>query len=307
MTAAEQRLDRLAILAGRSWHAEELSGGLTNVNYRVRTDDAASGKPALDVVVRVWQEAGSWLAIDRDNEHHNTLAAAETGVSPAVRAFDPAAGMMAVDYVPSRTLSKEDLLDLGNLRRIAASCRRLHAGRPFTLDFDMFGIQLGYLKTVQEHGFRLPERYVDLMPEAARIQRAFAVRPEPKVPCHNDLLAENFLDDGEQIWIIDYEYSGNNESSFELGDIWSESTLPLEHLDALVEAYDGTSTKRRIARARLWGLMSKYGWTLWASIMDAVSEVDFDFWGWGMEKYDRALAEFDGPDFERLLDEVTRD
>ena len=61
-----------------------------------------------------------------------------------------------------------------------------------------------------------------------------------------------------------------------------------------------------MARARLWGLMSKYGWTLWASIQDGVSPIDFDFWSWGMEKYDRAVVEFEGPDFERLLEDVTR-
>ena len=50
--------------------------------------------------------------------------------------------------------------------------------------------------------------------------------------------------------------------------------------------------------------MSKYGWTLWGSIQDSISDLDFDFWGWAMEKYDRAVAEFDGPEFERLLADV---
>jgi hypothetical protein len=70
----------------------------------------------------------------------------------------------------------------------------------------------------------------------------------------------------------------------------------------LVTAYLGRHCAVQVARARLFGLMSKYGWTLWAAIQDATSEVDFDFWSWGMEKYERAVAEFDGPDFERLLD-----
>jgi len=160
---------------------------------------------------------------------------------------------------------------------------------------------------VTEHGFRLPDRYRDFSPQVARIRAAFAVRRTPTVPCNNDLLAGNVMDDGEKLWLIDYEYSGNNDPYFELGNIWSEAALPLEHLEALVGAYDGRLLRHRIARARLWGLMSKYGWTLWASIQDAVSTLDFDFWTWGMEKYDRALAEFDGPDFERLLEEVTGD
>ena len=50
--------------------------------------------------------------------------------------------------------------------------------------------------------------------------------------------------------------------------------------------------------------MAKYGWTLWASIQDAVSDVDFDFWHWGMEKYDRAVAEFRSSNFDDLIDTV---
>jgi len=52
--------------------------------------------------------------------------------------------------------------------------------------------------------------------------------------------------------------------------------------------------------------MSKYGWTLWGSIQASVSDLDFDFWGWAMEKYDRAVLEFDGAAFERLLADVQR-
>ena len=48
-----------------------------------------------------------------------------------------------------------------------------------------------------------------------------------------------------------------------------------------MEAYDGALLRHRVARARLWGLMSKYGWTLWGSIQHSVSAIDFDFWAWG--------------------------
>ena len=97
-----------------------------------------------------------------------------------------------------------------------------------------------------------------------------------------------------------------NDACFELGNIWSESNLSLAQLDELVGHYYGGHLGNKVARARLWGLMSKYGWTLWASIQDGVSNIDFDFWTWGMEKFDRAVAEFDGPDFDRLIDDVQR-
>ncbi len=155
---------------------------------------------------------------------------------------------------------------------------------------------------MQEQGFRLPDRYLEFMPAVDRIAAALQVRDEGTVPCNNDLLAANFIDDGERVWIIDYEYAGNNDACFELGNIWSESTLDAEHLVELVDAYYGEHRDDKIARARLLGLMSKYGWTLWATIQASVSPIDFDFWSWGMEKYDRAVAEFDDPGFGDLLD-----
>ena len=127
------------------------------------------------------------------------------------------------------------------------------------------------------------------------------------MPCNNDLLAGNFIDDGTKLWLIDYEYAGNNDACFELGNIWSEAGLTTDQLEELMEAYDGRLLRHRVARARLWGLMSKYGWTLWGSIQNSVSSIDFDFWSWGMEKYDRAVEEFDGPEFESLLEQASRD
>ena len=91
-----------------------------------------------------------------------------------------------------------------------------------------------------------------------------AARDEGAVPCNNDLLAENFIDVGDGFRLIDYEYSGNNDACFELGNVWSESNLSLDQLDELVGRYYRRRLANKVARARLWGLMSKYGWTLWA-------------------------------------------
>jgi thiamine kinase-like enzyme len=191
------------------------------------------------------------------------------------------------------------------LERAAASCRRLHGAQRFRDDFDMFEIQQRYLAIVRERGFRLPERYLDFEPRVKLVRDALRVRAEATAPCNNDLLPENMLD-GTRLWLIDYEYSGNNDPCFELGNLWSEAALPANRLETLVGAYYGTPYRNRIARARLWGLMSKYGWTLWASIQDGISTIDFDFWSWGLERYERAAAEFDGPEFEQLLDDVVR-
>jgi thiamine kinase-like enzyme len=295
----DETLDLLPCLAGQSRTVERLDGGLTNFNYKVTT-------PQRTVVVRHSSSDGDLLSINRDAEYANSVAAAESGAAPRVLDYVPELHVLVVEFVNAKTLAPQDLRDSGQLARVARACRLLHTGPRFRNDFNMFRIQRDYLNIVRARGFRLPTGYLDLMPQVDRLADALAVRDEGTVPCNNDLLAANFLDDGSRLWLIDYEYSGNNDACFELGNIWSESNLTLEHLEELVDSYYGRHLRHKLARARLLGLMSKYGWTLWASIQDAVSTIDFDFWSWGMEKYDRAVEEFTGPDFERLLDEAQR-
>ena len=283
-----------------AYAVSELAGGLTNTNYKV-------GAESGDYVVRVSAKDAGLLAIDRENEYLNTVSAADAGVGAAVIAYMPDRGVLVLEFIEGQTQTAEDLRRGDRLDWVAAACRKLHGARRFRDDFDMFRIQQRYLGLVQERGFRLPDGYLDYEPQVRRIEEAMAVRDEGTVPCNNDLLAENFIDVGDGFRLIDYEYSGNNDACFELGNVWSESNLALSQLDEIVAHYYGRQLANKVARARLWGLMSKYGWTLWASIQDSVSDIDFDFWAWGMEKYERAVAEFEGPDFERLLADVQRE
>ncbi len=278
---------------------EPLTGGLTNTNYKVTT-------PAGCFVVRISGKDTSLLAIDRTNEVHNTIAAAETGVGAPFVASLPKHDALVLGFLEGEVMDAEKMRRGDRLDAVAGACRRLHGGRRFLRGFDMFEIQPRYLEIVRERRFRLPDRYVSFEPQIQELERAMRVRSEPTVPCNNDLLAENFIDVGGEMRLIDYEYSGNNEPSFELGNVWSESNLSLAQLEELVAQYYGRPLRNKVARARLWGLMSKYGWTLWGSIQAGISDLDFDFWGWAMEKYERAVEELDGPEFERLLLDVQR-
>jgi thiamine kinase-like enzyme len=294
----DETLDAVPALAGPRT-VTELAGGLTNTNYKVVTDGGA-------FVIRVSAKDAGLLAIDRENEYENSVAAAEVGVGARVVHYLPERSILVLEFIEGTTQTAEDLRRGDKLEWVARACRRLHGARRFRDDFNMFRIQQRYLRLVQERGFRLPARYLEFEPQVRAIERAMDVHDEGTVPCNNDLLAENFIDTGGEFRLIDYEYSGNNDACFELGNVWSESNLSLDQLDALVAHYYGRHLRNKVARARLWGLMSKYGWTLWASIQDGVSDIDFDFWEWGMEKYERAVAEFDGPDFPRLLEDVQR-
>jgi thiamine kinase-like enzyme len=289
--------DQIPALAG-SRQIEELSGGLTNRNFKVTTGQGA-------FVARCTDTSRNLLGIDRDAEHHNTKAAEEAGVGAPVIDYRPELGILLLGFVNGITLSNEDFQRPGVLVKAARSCRILHAGPRFQGDFYMFERQPGYLKTVQDNGFKLPTDYLRYADKFADIKAALAATDQTTVPCNNDLLAANFVEDGDKIWLIDYEYAGNNDPCFELGNIWSECGLTLEQLDELVTAYYGRRLRHKIARARLQGIVSKYGWTLWGCIQNGADAIDYDFWGWAMERYDSAVAEFKGPDFTQLLTDVT--
>jgi len=290
-----ERFNKIALLKART-SIKELSGGLTNRNFLIET-------PADKYVARVSSNSSDFLSIDRGSEFINTTIAGKGGVGAEVLDYIPGEGLLLISYISGKTFGADDVA--ANLPRIATSLRNLHALEPFDHEFNMFNTQSNYFKIVKEQGFRVPDGYVDFEPMVAQIKKAFEVLFEGLVPCNNDLLPGNFIDDGKKIWLIDYEYSGNNDACFEIGNVWAEAFQPIEALEELVTAYYGAHRPDKVARAWLWALMAKYGWTLWASIQDSVSEIEFDFWEWGMSKYDLARSEFTSEYFKKALVAVT--
>src|SRR6185312_4727696 len=174
-------------------------------------------------------------------------------------------------------------------------------GPRFQRDFDMFHLTRHYLRVAQEHHIRIPDDYLRYMPQVERIEAAFARQPVPTVPCHNDLLAADFLDDGRRLWLIDFEYSGNNDATFELGNTCQEQQFDEPRVAEMCAAYFGDLLPDKLARMRLNMIMSDVGWSLWAAIQAVVSTIEFDFWGWAVERWDRARAGMNSSEFTRWL------
>jgi thiamine kinase-like enzyme len=290
--------DRTVSLALRPRTVHELPGGLTNRNYKVTTPDGS-------FVARISGAGSELLAIDRDCEYRNSVAAAAAGAGPPVVEYRPQDSMLIIGYIEGRTLGSADVAEPRTITRIARACRRLHQGERFGNDFDMFAIQRRYLAVARTRGFRIPAGYEDLLPYFDAIAAALTASDhDGTVPCNNDLLPANLIDDGDRIWLIDYEYSGNNDACFELGNIAAEAHLGEDGLVALVTGYYGRPRPSKVARARLLGLAGMYGWTLWGAIQHAASLIEFDFWSWAMERFEGAAAGFTASSFGELLEAV---
>jgi thiamine kinase-like enzyme len=296
-------LDRLDVTGGRERTVEELPGGLTNHNYRV----VVAGPDGGDYVVRRFPEGPNRLDIDRDVEHRNSIAAAEAGVGAPVVDYQPRLGLLVIGYLDGVTYDNGSFDEPAVVERAGRAIRRLHEGPRFTGDFDMFSRQRRYAQVLVEEGGIPFARYEDHDPAFRRAEAALSVRRSRTVPCNNDLLAGNFIDDGDQVWLIDYEYSGNNDACFELGNTSTECDLDGDQTEALVASYFGGVTRSRLARVRLQALVSAYGWSLWGAIQAADSHLDFDYLGWGRERFEKAARGFTSAGFEALLEEVTGD
>ena len=295
----DEVIARIPAWKGRTVTVQPMSGGLTNTNYRVEID----GTPYF---VRIPGASTELLAVDRKNEYHNTRAAAEAGVGPQVIHYLPEADVMVLEFIPGRTMSIESLKAPGIPSRIAASLRRLHAGPRFLHDFNMFRLIEFYLQMVKEHEVRIPDTYRDRLATVARIEDAVGATALPTVPCNNDLLAENYIDDGQALRLIDFEYSGNNDPCFELGNTCQELQYDEPRYSELCQAYFGQPARHLLARMRLFALMSDVGWTLWGAIQGKVSKLDYDFWGYATGRWARAEGILASAEFPRWLEDARR-
>jgi thiamine kinase-like enzyme len=282
---------------GKQISIAPLSGGLTNSNFKIEVD----GVPYF---VRVPGESTELLAIDRKNEYHNTKAASEAGVAPKIFHHLPEYNVMVIEFLDGRTMSKDSLNAPGMPTRMAQAIKRLHAGPRFLLDFNMFRLTEYYLSLCKDRDIKIPDGYLDRVPTFERIEKAMNAKPLPTVPCNNDLLAENYIDDGKQLWLIDYEYSGNNDPTFELGNTCQEMQFNDDQIAEVCAAYFGEATLSMISRMKLNMIMSDVGWGLWAAIQAKISTIDFDFWGWAIERWGRAEEKMDSREFEGWVRDV---
>ena len=299
MTIIEDVVSKIEDWKGREASIQSLSGGLTNTNFKVTVD-------GIPYFVRVPGMSTELLAIDRANEYHNTKAAGEAGVAPKVLHHLPEYNVMVIEFLNGKTMSKEGLNQKGMPTRMAEAIKKLNQGPRFLLDFNMFRLTEYYLKLCSERSIKIPDGYDESMATVKRIEQAMNTKPLATVPCNNDLLAENYIDDGKQLWLIDYEYSGNNDPTFELGNTCQEMQFNSEQIAEVCAVYFGEARADMIARMQLNMIMSDVGWGLWAAIQANISTIDFDFWGWAIERWGRAVEKMDSDEFDGWLIEVAK-
>jgi thiamine kinase-like enzyme len=276
---------------GRTATIAVLSGGITNRNYRVDVD-------AGSFVLRVGGKDAALLGIDRVTEHAASLRAAELGVGPAVVAFVESEGWLVTRFIDGRGLPPEELRTPVGIGRVAAVMRKIHEAAAIPGRFDAHAVVDQYREEAQRHGVWIPAEFAHAHHASERIRRARG--PQPLVPCHNDLLNANFLDDGG-IRIVDWEYAGMGDRFFDLANLSVNHDFGIEDDRQLVAAYFGVERPADLAALRLMRLMSDFREAMWGVLQSGISELDFDFRAYADKHFNRLLLAAADPDFEHYL------
>ena len=264
---------------GRGAVVEPLGGGITNHNFKV----IVNGE---QLVLRVGGKDTELLGIDREHEHEAALRAAELGIGPEVVRFEQ--GCLVTRFVEGK-VGDPDPHEVGLL------LRRLHEGQSLTARFDVYRVVETYAETAQERGVALPPELDELLDVAHRIEAAR--RDSPLVPCHNDLLALNFIDDGERTWIVDWEYAGMGDAYFDLANFAVNNELDDDGERALLDGYGG-GDRRALTLMRF---MSDFREAMWGVVQQGISELDFDYGGYARQHLDRLLNTAADPPFREAL------
>jgi thiamine kinase-like enzyme len=277
---------------GRGARFDVLGGGITNHNLKVEVDGER-------YVLRVAGKGTNLLGIDRAVELAATQAAAALGIGPEVVEFVEPEGWLVTRFIDGKTPPLERMREPDMLARIASALRAFHDGKRIPGTFDSFRVVEAYRDTTLERGGRVPAEYDWAREIAGRIEARRAAATS--VPCHNDLLNANFLDDGERLCIVDWEYAGMGDRFFDLANFSINHELDPTQSETLLAAYFGEARRDDVGALELMRFMSDFREAMWGVVQAAVSELDFDFDAYATEHFERLRGTTKSPTFRKAL------
>ena len=277
---------------GRGARFEALGGGITNHNAKVEVDGQT-------YVLRVAGKDTNLLGIDRFVELEATRAAAALGIGPEVVDFVEPEGWLVTRFIHGAIPAPERLREPELLSRIGQGLRAFHDGPPISGTFDSFRVVEAYRETTLARGGELPAAYDRAHAIAAQIETARA--DVPPVPCHNDLLNANFLEESDAIRIVDWEYAGMGDRFFDLANFSINLELDAGQQETLLVAYAGELRGEDVRALRLMRFMSDFREAMWGVVQRTVSTLDFDFDAYATQHFERLERTAVEPAFRSAL------
>ena len=292
------------IAAVPEWRTHEptvtpIEAGRTNRNFRLEVGGGA-------FFLRLSDEDTALLGIDRTAEYEAAIDAAAAGVGPEVVAQMPEHHCLITAWVPGEPLAEGDMEQEAVLADVARVVRTIHAGPRLPWSFDAFRIVEDYRRIARERGVVIPDAFEPAHERAGRIEEALAKAPVPQCPCHNDLLADNFLRGDDGFWLVDYEYAGMGDPFFDLGNLSINNGLSDGSQETLLGLMFDEVTEGHRARLQLMRIMSDFREAMWGVVQQGLSTLDIDYVAYAERHFDRLSRSMADERFDGWLEQVSR-
>jgi thiamine kinase-like enzyme len=193
------------------------------------------------------------------------------------------------------------------LQLVLGELRKVHdSGAALPTSFNSFRVVEEYRATAADRGANIPDAFDEAHDRSRQIEAALSGPEHEPVPCHNDLLAGNFLRGPERIWIVDWEYAGMGDRYFDLANFSINNELTEDqHPEFLADYFFEEASPRRIATLRLMLFMSDFREAMWGVVQTVASDLDYDFQEYADTHFTRMLKTAANPRFAGWLEEAT--
>jgi len=302
----EELIARIDDWKGQDVRYEELGGGITNHNYIVWVNGGPGNPGGAKYVMRV-PGIGTDMFIDRNVERDCMIQAAKVGVGPAVAYQIDPEGALVIDFVEGELMHPDTIAGHPErLKQVVETVKVFHDGAVFGNKIALFDMLRKYTKIARDINAPMPDELAATVKVLDDVEAVMKRDPVPDVACHNDLLSENFIIDADgKMWVIDWEYGGMTDPYFDLGDFVMEHPFSREEQRLIIASYCGEMNERFFARMMLYRMVSGIWWAIWAMIQHTVSQIDFDYMSWGLDRGVRRAHEvLDDPDYSKWLAEA---
>jgi len=291
----EQIINLIPDWQGKSIIVNPLDNGITNFNFEIVVDNKSFflSKPS---------PKSELLNIDYNNKYFNNKICGEFNLSPNVIYFIESEKLLITEFIESKTFSIEHYQNTDEIKQIIKQIKRLHNTKPFLKNFDMLNLIRFYQKILKNQ--LIPQELTQFIQKINLLEKKLFLPNHQLVPCHNDLVPENILNKNNQLFIIDFDYSGNNDPCFELGNLSVEMDYNNDQIDKLIKFYFGEIKENIVSRVNLQGVLSDIGWTLWSYVQLKESSIDFDYKGYAQKRFERVINKIESNEFNYWIDTI---
>lgn len=265
-----------------AWEIEQI-GGMSNKNFKITSPEGN------EYVLRV-PGIGAEGMVERKNEDVNGMLGCRLGLNPAIRFFDKDTGVKLADFIHNaEPLNAGTVQRMSNMKQIADIFKTLHSAKVrFNNEFNIFHEILKYELLLNKANGKMYDGFEKVRKQVMALEDYLYELGVEVCPCHNDLVAENFIkDENGKLFLIDWEYSGMNDPMADFAALFLENNYTAENIDYVLNLYfDGNVPEGTLQKILVYQILWDYLWALWTCIKEAEGD---DFGTYGIDRYHRAI------------------